>query len=340
MPIVPFKPHPLIRGGHLQTIVGRLSGWTQGLAPDEILTIEMPDKDQLAIELNQPPKASSKTPVVALFHGLGGSSESSYVIRAAQKLGALGFRVARFNHRGCDRHQLLRARQIYHSGSLKDVRAGIVAIRNRWPHAPILTAGFSLSGAILLNLIGQEPDIRERIQNLRKVMAICPPIDLESSSKAVADLRNRHIDLYYSRSLLAAARRRQQKHPDAFSPQLPRSLTVRAFDELFTAQVAGFKSRDDYYNRCSPKRFVDLIAVPTTVVVAADDPVVPIESVTTAPFSEAVQLRVEKSGGHMGFLAATKTRFGDYRWMDDIVVSWAEQFFSEEVRRHRNESRR
>ena len=330
----PFYPHPLVRGGNLQTIVAHFSFWADALRPDEVLTFQMPDHDQIAIDLNMPARTTSRTPVVILFHGLGGSADSKYVVRIAKKLNAVGFRTARFNHRGCAPYNELTAKNIYHTGSLEDLRAGVVAVKNRWPRAPIIVAGFSLSGAILLNLLGREPDIDLRIPNLRKAIAICPPIDLEGSSQAISELKNRHYDLYYTKHLVRTASRRKLKYPGVFNPTLPRGVNLRTFDELFTARLGGFKSRDDYYETCSPGSFVDKICLPTTVIAAADDPIVPIATVTRAHFSDAVTLRVEKSGGHMGFLSSEKTRFGDYRWMDEAVVTWAEQLFVEEAKRH------
>jgi len=64
------------------------------------------------------------------------------------------------------------------------------------------------------------------------------------------------------------------------------------------------------------------LRVPTMILQAADDPVVPASVYRNLKLSSALQLAVEHGGGHMGFLSRHRTEHGDRRWMDLAVMRW------------------
>ena len=88
-----------------------------------------------------------------------------------------------------------------------------------------------------------------------------------------------------------------------------------------TAPLAGYASADDYYTRTSPAPRLADIRVPTTIVAAADDPVIPIEPYGQLVASSAVEVFVTKYGGHLGFVGR-RGPDPDRRWMDWRVVEW------------------
>lgn len=155
-------------------------------------------------------------------------------------------------------------------------------------------------------------------------MAVCPPLDLELCSQALSAPGNWHIDRYYTRRLVQTAMQRQRLFNEGPPPRFPRRLNLRVFDEVYTAPRAGFRSRDDYYETSSARRVTAQITLPTLLLAAADDPIIPPRSYTTARFSPSTKVQLLPAGGHMGFIAKTRTRFGDLRWMDEAVVDWVE----------------
>ena len=108
--------------------------------------------------------------------------------------------------------------------------------------------------------------------------------------------------------------------PDAFIP--PNKNTILEFDEVYTAPVAGYKNSDDYYLSCSAKNFLEDIAVPTTILCAMDDPFVEPSIFKSVRMSSTIELNTPEYGGHMGYLSRKLTPWGDYRWMDFMVVDW------------------
>src|SRR5690606_2958211 len=97
--------------------------------PARELEVDLGDGDRLLLHVDAPETTENRSApspitgpaVVMLMHGLGGCSESAYMLRISARLTALGHIVARFNHRGCGRGGAPLARQIYHAGRVHDV---------------------------------------------------------------------------------------------------------------------------------------------------------------------------------------------------------------------------
>ncbi|MFW7380223.1 MAG: YheT family hydrolase [Oligoflexus sp.] len=313
-----FLPHPALKGGQMQTIGGYVLSRVAPISADEIIWIDVDDGDQLALEVNQP--QNSARGVVILMHGLGGCSESPYILRLTGKLLAEDWIVVRLNHRGCGRHANS-VQKLYHSGSTADVWAVLQRVSARWPDLPMVPIAFSLSGTILLNLLGQEFRTCEQLGNWPLSIAVCAPIDLEMSSRQISHWSNLHYSHFFCQLLLHHARRKYPAiYQEAVTAKAQKVWSLRQFDEVITAPYAGFHDRADYYKRCSPRFSVSQIRKPTIILAADDDPIVPGETVANAPYSRYVDLHLQDSGGHLGFVAARRTSCGDYRWMDDAVT--------------------
>jgi predicted alpha/beta-fold hydrolase len=82
---------------------------------------------------------------------------------------------------------------------------------------------------------------------------------------------------------------------------------LRQFDELCTAPLHGFENAEDYYRRSSSKRFISDIRIPTLLIQAADDPFLPAAAIPhrEAEANPRVELRVQRTGGHVGFVGGT-----------------------------------
>ena len=311
-----FRPHPLIRGGFWQTVAAHYANTPETpYIPDHTIVVDLEDEDKIAVDLNGELKDDGK-PVVFMAHGLGGCSNSSYKVRISQKLNPLGFKTARFNHRGCGNHNII-AHGIYHSGSTRDLLRGIVETQKFWPSSPIMVIGFSLSGTILLNMLSEDfcPDF----PNIKKFLAVCCPLDLERSSQQLEKGSTKAFDKFYAHHMRLGVDARVKRHPHLEVPQLPKRFTLREFDEIYTAREAGFNNRADYYHKCSPIFKLDRLKRKVEVLLSKDDPLVPQDSWQPLQNDPRVTLNIQKSGGHLGFIAARKTVFKDFRWLDEYI---------------------
>lgn len=319
-----FETHPAVRGGQMQTLVGYFWPGTKPYPSEESWIVALPDGDCVTLDINFSSKPNA--PILYLLHGLGGSSESTYKQRIARKLVSMGYHVIRHNHRGSGQNENL-AKGIYHSGSHDDVLFSLQKIAERWPNNSIGLIGFSLSGVMVLNLLGMRSKEIKALPQLKAAMSVCAPINLHESSAALGRWMNKHFDLFYSKTTIEQLLRRKVIDEDFVTARL-KNPTLRLVDEEIIAPMAGFLSAEDYYSRCSPWQVVGGIEIPTFVLAAADDPIVPPKTVGEAPYSHKVQLSMQRSGGHLGFIDRRLTKFRDYRWLDSLIHEWAHEHLS------------
>src|SRR5690606_27240070 len=122
-------------------------------------------------------------------------------------------------------------------GRVEDLAASLAHLAGRWPGHPYVVCAFSLSGNILLRYLGELGHAPP--PGLRAAMAVCPPVDLEQCSLALASPINAPIDRYYTRRLVATAKLRQRLALESRPLSLPRRLNLRIFDDVYTAPRAG-----------------------------------------------------------------------------------------------------
>lgn len=318
-----FLPHPLVRGGHLQTIVGCYLPWRRLSHPAVQRPVLLPDGDTLVLHDDGPSAATWQPgdPVVLMLHGLGGCHRSGYMERCSTKLSARGYRVFRMDLRGCGAGVAL-ARHPLHAGRSEDAAAALAHVMELCAESPVHIAGFSMGANIVLKLAGELGSLAPK--SLASVIAVAPPIDLVECSRNVALPRNRLYDRSFLYGLNRHVRRRLKAVPDALSrPLVPKPRRIFDFDNVFTAPLSGFTDAHDYYTRASSGPLLKHIAVPTLILTAASDPIIPVGSFEQATYSPTTKLVITPCGGHLGFIAKGGID-PDRRWLDWRVVEWIE----------------
>ena len=312
----PIEPSNFLRNPHLHTIAGHLKPSEKLKTNGKQLEIPVSGEDRLSCHFYE-----GSLPVIAyLFHGLAGSTDSGYMHRIGLHLLKLGLSVLLVNHRGCGSGAGL-AKSPYHSGRAEDLSDVVSWGKKSFPSFTHIAVGFSLSGNALL-LLGAK---QRGIVQPDFAIAVCPPIDLGISAKLLSQGLNRVYDFKFYR----------QARRDAFtmnliaqeSTKLPRISSIYNFDKLFTGPRGGFDSREAYYAQCSAMNFLNDISIPTFLLVAQDDPFVPVETFLKTERSQNVHLHIEKFGGHMGFLNKKPLPgIKSKRWMDYAVVKQIQSF--------------
>jgi predicted alpha/beta-fold hydrolase len=298
----PFRPPRLARGGHRQTLLGfwhrRRLAWTP---PTEDIVVDAEPGVQLLLRLSLQPDAAR--PMLVLVHGLGGWDAASYGLATGLLAWNRGWHVTRMNMRGAGDSARLSAR-LYNAGLDLDLLAVLQSLSERFPRIGI--AGFSLGGSLALLTLGRQA---ERVPAAAAALvAVSAPLDLLACVGALERLGNRAYQRYFMRNLRASYRYRQQLHPHLYTSGLEERIrSVREFDEAVTAPLGGFRDAADYYARSSAGPWLTAIQRPTLVLNAADDPLIPLESVMRYPLpaSGIVQREVLPTGGHVGFVAPT-----------------------------------
>jgi predicted alpha/beta-fold hydrolase len=323
-----FRPHTMIRGGHLQTIAGAYL--PNGLKFDaKIHQILLPDGDCLALHEDDvggslSPGPRTPSPVALLLHGLAGSHQSGYMLRVSAKLRAKGIRVFRLDLRGCGAGIGL-ARYPLHAGRSEDAAAVLDFVHYLCPNSQIHLIGFSMGGNIVLKLAGELAE--NAPPYLASVAAASPPIDLAQCTREIQRGLNQIYDRAFVKALIKHIAARNTLVPDAHSrPLLPRPRRLMDFDSLFTAPLSGFADVHDYYARASSGPLLRNISIPTLIIAAASDPIVPVACFEQTTYSSTTQLIIAPCGGHLGFIAA-KNHDPDLRWLDWRIVDWIQNDF-------------
>jgi hypothetical protein len=304
MSFASFAPPAWTAGGHRQTLLGfwsrRRLRWDESA---EDLVVEAGDDVRLLARVTWQAGPREAAPALVLVHGLGGCDAAGYAIATGQLARARGWHVVRMNMRGAGDAEAVCAR-LYNAGLDGDLRAVLAAIAKEAPSVAV--AGFSLGGNLALLALARGGDRLPAA--VCAVAAVSPPLDLAACADAIDRPANRLYQSYFMRGLNAAYRRRQRRRPDLYEAGRERGLrSIREYDERITAPYGGFGSADEYYAASSAGPLLGALARPALVLAAADDPMVPADSVTRWPLpaSGLVRREMTSTGGHMGFVGPT-----------------------------------
>jgi predicted alpha/beta-fold hydrolase len=305
-------------GAHAQTL------WPALLAPRPAVTYrrerwDAPDGDFIDLDWADPPAAAAapadRRPLLVLFHGLEGNSGSPYARMLMACAGARGWDGVVVHFRGCS-GELNRLPRAYHSGDSDEadwVLRRLAADRTAAAgHGPLLAAGVSLGGNVLLKWLGERGDAAAFVT---AAAAVSPPQDLHAGAISLS----RGFNRIYTLNFLATLRRKSlamlERHPGLFEREpVAASRDFFEFDGLVTAPLHGFRSAIDYWTRSSCRQYLGGIAVPTLVVNALNDPFLPATALASpAEVSRAVRLEYPRDGGHVGFLTGAPP--GRLDWM-------------------------
>jgi predicted alpha/beta-fold hydrolase len=157
---------------------------------------------------------------------------------------------------------------------------------------------------------------------VRGVVAISAPLDLHAVSRAIERRRSLPYHAYVLRNLVKNAQAFARLHPGKApydAVRLGKLTRIRAYDDAVSAPMHGFADADDYYRRASAGPFVKGIRIPTRLLHAEDDPMVPPSCVR--PWLEGAPGAVvqvwSQRGGHVGWFGGLSER----AW----VETWAMQ---------------
>lgn len=263
-------------------------------------------------------------PAVVLVHGIGGSSESAYVVRLARVLFAAGFHVVRANLRGAGT-SLADAPELYHAGLTGDVHAFVARAAADARVKRLALVGFSGGGNIALRAASEG----ESGALLDRIVSAAAPIHLPSVSRWIDRLSASPYRFYVLRALVAQARAFAELRPAEANfdgAALSRWGTLRAYDAAVIAPMHGYPSVDAYYEDASADRRLGAIRAPTLVLHADDDPMVPRHAVV--PFlesrSRAVEVEITRAGGHLGWLEPEGLMTFERSWLARRVLRFLE----------------
>jgi uncharacterized protein len=247
-------------------------------------------------------KEISNSPLIILIHGLGGTETSTYMTMAAQVLCDAGYPVLRLNLRGAGPSRPT-CRLQYHAGRSQDLRDAIQSLPSEWQDRGVVPFGFSLGGNMLLKFMAEYGAALP----VRGASSVSAPIDLALTATQMLKRRN----YVYNQKLLNDYKA-QALGQGAYVTSEERRAIMKSrnftdIDNWFVAPRNNFLDAEDYWEKCMARQFLGQITLPTLILHAENDPMVPVDPYLDYPWQENSNLLplVSRSGGHMGFHGTT-----------------------------------
>jgi predicted alpha/beta-fold hydrolase len=315
-----FHPPAWLVGGHRQTFLGywlrRLLRWN---LPSEDLVVEAGHEIRLLLRASWQPAPREDRPTLLIVHGLGGSDASPYVVSTGRLAHARGWNVVRMNMRGSG-DGLSLCPLLYNAGLDTDLLAALSAVSSIVPRLAV--AGFSLGANLVLLTLARR---RERLPAaLAAAAAVSPPVDLSACADALERPGNGLYQRYFVQMLSEGYRQRHRVRPDLFAAGRERGLrTVREYDDRITAPFGGYESAAQYYERSSAGPWLTSIDRPALVLAAADDPMIPAESMACWALAPVVRREIVPTGGHVGFVG--RSQAPGWFWAPQRVLDFLEE---------------
>ncbi len=302
--------------GHFQSIYPSLFRKTPVSYVRERITT--PDNDFL--DLDWLTATDSNHKLVILSHGLEGNSTRQYVTGMANSLSQSGYDVLAWNYRSCSQ-EINRQVRFYHSGETTDLQLVINHALAKG-YTDICLMGFSLGGNVTLKYLGEQA---ENINPaIKKAVVFSVPMDLGACSTNIGEPRNRLYLWKFLRTLKTKIKVKSALFPDKIKfESYVKVKNFWDFDHIYTGPIHGFDGATDYYNRNSSKYFVDAITIPTLIVNAQNDPLVPYQSLPIAVIETMpnVTLELTEEGGHCGFRPSQVNKNGAY-WSEQRALAF------------------
>ncbi len=286
-----YKPPFYYRNGHVHTIGSALFRKST-FCFTERERLELADSDFLDLDWYK----NNKLKCLVLVHGLEGSSQSSYILSAANRFSAEGYDICAMNLRSCS-GEMNRLPRMYHHGEIEDL--GLVINKVSSMYREVFLMGFSLGGNQVLKYLSCSQTIPA---NFQKGVAVSPPIHLESCVQEIHKPINRLYHQRFLKTLLKKMAIKADQIPN-FDKEKKRERvkTIREFDDAFTAPIHGFRSGADYYEKASALQDLPHLQKPVLLITSKDDPMLGPDCYLDQLVSNNLYYLETKYGGHVGF---------------------------------------
>ncbi len=299
-----FTPPFYLRSPMLQTFLGSNrpggSRWRPLLSQAVPLILHLDG----GIRLSGAWTDSAKTPsrgLIILLHGWEGSISSTYVKATGWYLLKQGLSVFRLNLRDHgDSHHLNSG--LFYATLLDEVYQAVMAAARRLPGVPVFLCGFSLGGNFALRIARKWSETPEKDVDLRHVIAVSPALDPSKATDAIDC--HRFIKKYFLKKWCSSLLKKQRLFPEIYDfGDIVNLPTIREMTEKLLQRYSKYPDAAAYFKgyTLGGDDFENL-SIPTTIVTAADDPIIPVDDFYRLPPARNLRLLIHSFGGHNGFI--------------------------------------
>ena len=254
--------------------------------------------------------------LVIISHGLEGNSRRPYVKGMAKAFFKKGLDVCCWNYRGCS-GEMNKTLLFYHSGATYDLQTIIDYVVAKNIYDTLYLIGFSLGGNLTLKYLGEG---RKLPIQLKRAVVISVPVDLAGSSEVISQIHNKIYEWKFLNTLKKKILEKSQSLPME-TWKLKDVITLRDFDNAYTAPIHGFLDANDYYKKSSSRFLLKNIDTPVLIINAKNDTFLSSECFPeNNTYSDKVNWCVTERGGHVGFTGQSDY-FSEEKALEFILYS-------------------
>ena len=250
--------------------------------------------------------------LVLLLHGWEGSVDSGYMRHTAARLLGSGFDVFRMNFRDHgNTHHLNEG--LFHSCRLAEVVHAAKCVSEKFPSPAFLGAGYSLGGNFILRVALAAPAAGIPLVH---AAAVCPAVDPSAVMQAL-ETGPALYHWYFMKKWRESLRKKRALFPgqhdfdDATLAQDMRGLT-----RWLVQRHTQMGDVEDYFNGYAVAGGrLSALQVPVSVLAAADDPIIPVDTLHALQLPAHSSLQIAQHGGHCGFIEGPGLSGFAERWV-------------------------
>ena len=313
MSLHPFQPPRLLRNPHVQSVLAS-SAIRRAFArrrrarlerDEQELLLDCGDGVRLQGFLSRQDQRESARGLAVLLHGWEGSAQSTYLLSTGARLLEEGFDVFRLNLRDHgDTHHLNDG--LFHSNRIEEVMGAMKAIAERFAPQPLLVGGYSLGGNFALRVALRAPAAGI---DLCHSVAVCPVISPAAGLDSI-ERAPWFYQAYFLKKWRGSLRRKAELFPQQYRREdWERGQNLRVLTEQLVVDHTEFGTLDRYLDGYA--LLGDRLAamqVPTSILTAEDDPIIPVADFRQLTLSPTVRLEIAPHGGHCGFVRSLRGR--------------------------------
>jgi predicted alpha/beta-fold hydrolase len=308
-----FLPPRLLRNPHLQSVLAS-SSLRRVLARRRRARLEGAAVEHLldcgdGVRLQGFHTAQKLLPaargLAILLHGWEGSVQSTYLLHTGARLLEEGFDVFRLNMRDHGQTHHLND-GLFHSNRIDEVVGAVAELGRRFAELPLAVAGYSLGGNFALRVALRAPAAGIALHH---AVAVCPVISPAAGLTSI-ESAPWFYEAYFLKKWRSSLRRKAALFPQSYRREdWEQGQNLRSLTQLLVEQHTDFGTLDRYldgYSLAGDR--LSAMQVPSSILTAADDPIIPVADFQQLVLSPQVRLEIAPHGGHCGFLRGLNGR--------------------------------
>jgi predicted alpha/beta-fold hydrolase len=285
--------------------------------------LELPDGDFVRLDW-----VGSRGPIVIVLPGLQGDLESAYVRGFLRACESRGWRGVLLNYRGHGEPN--RTQRSYHCGMTCDLDYLVEHLARQMPDTPLAVVGYSVGANICLKWLGERGQ-QGQTPPVAAAVGVSAPFQLGVVAKKIERGFSRIYQWYLLRSLRRDVVRKMAALHNNFGltrRELRRLNTFFKFDDRISGPWSGFRGAEDYYAKTRSDVLLSHVTVPTLIVNAHNDPLVPSHLLPPpSKLSDKVTIEITRGGGHLGFVSGRRPWSPKF-WLDERVPEFLAEFLA------------